>query len=97
MPARIDRKNNMAAIELAARQEVQRGRQHSHPGRHGHGMQIESAHRRLRNGRVASHGSHGPVSELEDERKSQQHAAAVRGGSGCPQRRGYRCLAAQDS
>jgi hypothetical protein len=61
-----NRKYNVAAIELATGQQVQRSRKHSHPRGNGNGMQADPAQWNIRQRTRASNRDQQFANELKD-------------------------------
>src|SRR5579872_4718065 len=85
----MDGKDDMPAIELAARNQVERRGKHSYPCGDGRGMQEELAGVELCDGRVAAQGPQYIMCQLENEwhAESRRVAGLRRQWLACQQRK----------
>src|SRR5215469_6657388 len=78
MRPRRDRKHNVPAIELSARKKIERGREHAHPCRDGHGIQIQLAHRHQANSRPVSDDNKKFLREIKNQRVTKPNVGRRR-------------------
>src|SRR5262249_44100597 len=86
--ARINGKDDVAAIELSAGNQVERCGKHSHPGCYSRRMQIELAGIHVRRSSLASECSQNHLTQFENQRKAKHLGVSSLRGEGLAQKQG---------